>query len=90
MDYLIPILIATIGIFATLLNLFLSFLLYVIWGEIKNLQSKQSHDLDVVYDTMREDRSEMESRINHIDHSLHTIKTDVSNLGLKLEAIANE
>ncbi len=81
---LVPVLLATIAVFAGLVNLFLTFLLYVIWGEIKSNQKKHDNDIDTVYEHMRADKEDIDLRINHIDNSLHSVKNKILMIAIKL------
>lgn len=75
---LIPILLAVIALFAGFLNLFIAFILKVIWTEIKDGEKKYETEIDKIYDHLRGYQSK-------IDDQLHAIKTEIVKISVKMK-----
>jgi len=73
-----------ITLLAGLLNVFLGFLVKLIWSEVKEIKEKQAKDVGNIYKYMREQQKEF-------DDALHKIKTEIIKLGHKISPnIENE
>jgi len=75
---IVPILILIITLMAGLVNLFLAFIVKTIWSEVKGIQTKQTADINRLYDYMRDYQDKF-------DDQLHEIKTQIVKLGVKLK-----
>lgn len=74
--YLVPILLSVIALFAGVLNLFIAFILRIMWSEIKTGEKKHDKEIDKLHDNLRSYQVKM-------DEQLHNIKTEIVKLGVK-------
>jgi len=82
---IVPIFLAVIALFAGIINIFVCFVLKVLWSEIKATQQKQEKDINGVYKEMRKHQDSNDEAIHRVDEQLHQIKTQLVQIGLHLK-----
>jgi len=81
----IPIFLGTLAIFAGLINVFIVFILKVLWGEIKATQAKLDKEMNGVYKEMRKNHDVVEANQASVDRQLHQIKNQLIQISLHLK-----
>jgi len=83
---LVTVMIAVIGILATMLNLFISFVLYIIWSRQDRHETQTKADIDSIHDRISDNERIMNAEIKDINGNIHTIKSTLVTLETKLNA----
>ena len=79
---ILQVVLVLIAVFAGVLNTFLAFFLYLIWGEFKSLRSKQDKDIQNVFNIMRKNKEAA-------DKEMKEIRTEFAEIDKKLTVLIN-
>jgi len=82
---LIPIFLGVLAVFAGIINIFIVFILKILWSEIKDNQSHLDKEINGVYKEMRKNQDARDADRASVDEQLHQIKTQLIQIGLHLK-----